>query len=124
MLELRSITYEAIEEYEDDYCRRSGDFEMPEDCAYYGVFSDARLVAYFCVQDGQNDGIFIRRGYVIPGERRKGVWRISLRLLEQAARERGFKAIEFYSERNPQAYARMFRSEGYKPISATFIKRI
>jgi hypothetical protein len=66
MWAFRPIKYKEIEAYDADYYRRSHDTEAATDADYYGVFLDGRLVAYFAVQDGTDDGLFIRRGYVLP----------------------------------------------------------
>ncbi len=124
MFQLKQIAYKDIEKYDVDYCRRSGDLEVPEGCAYYGIYRDSTLVSYFGVQDGSNDGIFIRRGYVLPQFRSEQIWKVSLALLEQAAKEQGFKNLEFFSERNPLAYKRKFESIGFKMKYAGFIKQI
>lgn len=129
MYQLKQINYKDIEQYDADYHRRAKDPTIPEDCHWYGVFSDDVLVSYFAVSDVSNDGLFIQRGYVIPAFRQRGqyrnsVWKLSLALLEQAAKDQGYRSIEFVSNRNPLAYSRLFKSTGFKIKYAGFVKNI
>lgn len=124
MLRLQKINFTDIEVYDEDYCKRAQDFEVPEDCCWYGVFDELRLVAYFGLQDAPNDGVYVRRGYVLDGNRGSDIWKRSLGLLEAASRERGFKNIVFETWRNPLAYYRKFKAEGWEMTSAAFRKRI
>jgi hypothetical protein len=132
---LRQIQYKDVEQYDDDYCRRAKDPQVPENCHWYGVYRDDVMVSYFAVSDGVNDGLFIQRGYVLPQFRqpdtasnataeRGFVWKYSMKLLEQAAKQAGYRNIEFESTRNPWAYHRMFKSIGFKPRYIGFRKYI
>lgn len=123
--ELKQITYKDVEPYEADYNRRTNDKEIPENVAYYGVYSGSTLVSYFAVSDGIENSLFIQRGYVLPECRATGeVRNVSLKLLEQAAKTAGYSSIEFESTRNPWAYARMFKSIGYKTRYIGFRKTL
>lgn len=124
MWQLKEIKYKDIEKYDNDYCRRSGDVEVVEAASYYGIFVNGIMVSYFAIQDAPNDGIFIRRGYVLPQYRHSGVWQQSIHLLEQAVKTKGYRSISFASNRNPFAYMRLFKNTGFKPVSIEFKKYI
>lgn len=129
MVELKEIEYKDITQYDADYIKRSKDKGVPEGCSYFGVYIDDELVSYFAVSNCEADGLFIRRGYVLPQfrdtqEYGRSIWKLSMMLLEDTAKQSGYKYIDFYSTRNPQAYYRMFKQVGFNMQYAGYRKNL
>jgi putative acetyltransferase len=60
----------------------------------------------------------IKRMFVRPDHRRSGFAPVLLAALEQAAAERGYRAIRLETGENQIAAIRLYESAGYRPISA------
>ncbi len=125
---LKPIHYEDIKQYDPDYYRRSKDSDIPQDVGWIGVFRNDSLVSYFAISDLGSGGLLVQRGYVLPEFRsttyRGSVWFDSMTLLEQTAKTYGYNYIEFDARRNPLAYARKFKSLGYRPTAIKLTKNL
>jgi putative acetyltransferase len=60
----------------------------------------------------------VKRMFVRPDHRGQGFARVLLSALEQAAAERGYRAIRLETGENQIAAIRLYESAGYHPISA------
>ena len=125
MYKFTQIEYKEVEQYDNDYCKRAQDPDVPETAVFYGIYKDEVLVSYFAVTEAPDDSLYIRRGYVLPAYRADSeVRKVSLSLLETAAQQSGYRHIEFESTRNPWAYTKMFKSLGYTPRYIGFRKTL
>jgi GNAT superfamily N-acetyltransferase len=65
-----------------------------------------------------DDAAEVKRMYVVPGARGRGVSRVVLRGLEDAARERGWTTLRLETgPRQPEAVG-LYTGAGYRPIGA------
>lgn len=64
------------------------------------------------------DGIGeIKRMYVVPAARRRGIARILLRALEAAAQDRGYATVRMDTGPKHQHAVAFYEAEGYRPIA-------
>lgn len=65
-----------------------------------------------------SDGIGeIKRMYVVPAARRRGLARVLLHALEGAARERGYEVLRMDTGPRHQHAVDFYEAEGYRPIA-------
>jgi GNAT superfamily N-acetyltransferase len=120
---------ELVEAVQQEYVERyGGPDETPLDAADFdpptGVFLigrlaglDARPVACGGIRRVDDDTAEIKRMYVAPHARRRGLARAVLTRLEEAARDAGYTRLVLESgNAQPEALA-LYRSSGYTPVT-------
>jgi GNAT superfamily N-acetyltransferase len=89
---------------------------LPPDGRFIVVFEDDEPVACGAIRRHDADAAEIKRMWVRPGARGRGLARLVLATLESSARERGYRALVLETGlRQPEALA-LYESEGYTTI--------
>lgn len=89
----------------------------PPDGTFLVGYRDGRPVCGGGVKRLPDGACEIKRMYVVPGERRKGLARVLLHALEDAARDLGYTTARLDTgPRQPHAAA-FYEAEGYRPVA-------
>lgn len=91
---------------------KDGDLWVAED-------DDGRVVALCGWAPAGPSAIELKRLYVSPGRRGKGLGRWLVRQVEQVARERGAQAVELWSDTRFETAHRLYTDLGYERLPET-----
>lgn len=125
MLTLQVVPFESIQQWFVDFQKKSHCYEMPEDTTTnIGVFLETTLIGYFILQDYEDGTLEIQQGYLKPIARHKQLSYDSMKLLQQKAKERGYKRIILKASRTLKAYTKFMGNLGFRPQTIIFSKDI
>ncbi len=123
MVSLRPIPYSAIERYKQDFHKKSHTYEtVPPHCQLLGIFDGEALAGYFVVAGYEDGDLEINQGYLNKEYRHKRLSACAMQLLEQRAKDSGFKKIILASSRSLKAYTQFMANMGYAPERIIFSK--
>lgn len=125
MLSLKSVHFNDIQHWFVDYQKKSKNYEMPSEHAEcLGIYKDQELIGYFIVVCYEEGTVEINQGYLKPAVRHKQYSPIAMKLLEQLAKEKGFKRILLGTNRAANSYIKFMSGMGYTLSRAEFSKEI
>lgn len=126
MLSLIPIDRILISKWLVDFQKKAKTFELPpEDSTILGIYSDFILVGYFVLVEYKTEGILeINQGYLLKEARHKHFDIDAMHLLEQAAKNVGYKQISLKVSRSFRAYKQFIQALGYKQVSIIFSKEV
>ncbi len=125
MISLSNISFTDLLPFVEDFKRKAVSFEPPTDFANaVGIFNKHILIGYFIISNAGKNVLQIEQGYLRPEYRHKRFHLLSMSLLQQNAKQAGYKQIILKACRSLKAYAKFMTNAGYKPLEVVFSKEI
>ncbi len=125
MIKLAPVDFLQIQHWFVDYQKKSKNFEMPpEESQLVGIYRNDELVGYFVILVYKDKTLEINQGYLKPEARHKNLSKISMGLLEKAAKTDGIKTIRLGTNRAVGSYIQFMRSMDYHVERAIFAKEL
>lgn len=125
MLSLKPINFLSIQPWFKDFQKRSKCTELPpKGHEILGIYRGEELIGYFIIVCYTSGVVEINQGYLKPEARHKNLSKISMRLLEDLAKQKGFKKIMLGTNRAVGSYQSFMRKMGYNLVRAIFSKDV
>ncbi len=125
MISLKGIDYLSISQWLWEFQKKSKCLEIPPESAQcIGIYEDNTLIGYFIIQGFNHTDIEINQGYLIPKYRHFGYPKESMRLLEVACKNMGYKKMLLGTHNRFRSYLKFAKSLGYTPEHLTFSKNL
>lgn len=124
MVELRTVGFNDIQHWFQDFQKHSKCYEMPpEEAEYLGIFNNEELIGYF-IMVVYADFVEINQGFLKPEFRHSNLPKECLRLLEYQCKKAEFTEIKLGTHNRFKSYLEFMKDNGYKPEHLIFSKRI
>lgn len=126
MLELKVVDFLTVQKFFVDFQKHSKCFELPPEVTeYIGVYDQSKLIGYFALVAYNDGDLEVNQGYLVKDARHiKNLSQQCMQLLEQKAKEIGFKKIVLQTQSRFRSYLKFMSGMGYKPNRLIFSKEI
>lgn len=99
----------------DEEIGRISDYYAPKDGSFWVADDEGRLAGMFGLETAAGgDAMELRRMYVDPGLRRRGIARTMLAFAESECRRRGVRRLELSTSEVQAAALSLYRNSGYR----------
>ena len=125
MLSLRPVDFYSIQHWFVDFQKKSKCYELPPDEAELsGVYQNEKLIGYFITIGYNYTDLVILQGYLAPEVRHENISNKAMNILEERAKEAGYKRIVIETQRSHKSYIKFMKSMGYGVIKTIFSKEV
>lgn len=126
MLELKPTDFYSVQHWFVDFQKKSKGYEIPpEDAVILGIFDDAKLVGYYVLVEYKEEKVLeVNQGYLSKEARHQNLSPLCMSLLEDRAKELGYKKIMLQAQRSIQSYIKFMDRMGYRADRVIFSKEI